>query len=67
MILKKNTESLIVSNFINLQKKYKIDNQKFHLIEGIKRILMNPLISKMINNCLFIVIQLQGQVFCFVK
>ena len=26
-IKKKNTESLLVSNFINLQKRYKIDNQ----------------------------------------
>ncbi len=36
-IKKKKTKSLIVSNFINLQKRYKINNQiVFHLIEGIK-------------------------------
>ena len=36
-IKKKNTESLIISNFINLQKRFKIDDKiVFHLIEGIK-------------------------------
>ena len=36
-IKKKNTKSHIILNFINLQKRYKIDNKiVFHLIEGIK-------------------------------
>ena len=37
MILKKKYQKSYISNFINLQKKYKIDNKiVFHLIEGIK-------------------------------
>ena len=36
-ILKRKSSNLIVSNFINLQKKCKIENKfVFHLIEGIK-------------------------------